>query len=311
MELKKHAFIMLVVIVMLAVLAACGGGNDEETSGEAGGGDGNADNAEASDDVSGSVTVAGSSAMQPLVGAVAEVYEEENSEASIEVQAGGSGAGLSQVAAGQVDIGNSDLFAEQEDEIDAGELVDHRVAVVGMAPVVHPDAGVDDLTEEELIDVWTGEVTNWSEVGGEDQEITLVNRPDSSGTRTTFVEHALDGAEPADGITEDSSNTVRQIVSETEGAVGYLAFSYFDDNITPMSVDGVEPTAENVQSGDFPIWAYQHSYTNGEPEGLMEDFLDFMQSEEIQETLVPEQGYIPVTEMEVERDAEGEEQPVE
>ncbi|QQK77271.1 phosphate ABC transporter substrate-binding protein [Salicibibacter cibarius] len=308
MELKKQALIMVVAVVMLAVLAACGEDNGEETSEEA---DSTADDAEASDGESGSITIAGSSAMQPLVGAVAEVYQEENPEASIDVQAGGSGAGLSQVADGQVDIGNSDIFAEEEDEINADELVDHRVAVVGMGPVVHPDAGVEDLTQEELIDVWTGEITNWSELGGEDQEITLVNRPDSSGTRTTFVDFALEGEEPVEGITEDSSNTVRQIVSETPGAIAYLAFSYFDDSISSMSIDGVEPTAENVQTGDFPIWAYQHSYTSGEPEGLEADFLDYMMSDEIQDTLVPEQGYIPVTQMEVERDAEGEETPVE
>ncbi|SDJ21706.1 phosphate ABC transporter substrate-binding protein PstS family protein [Natribacillus halophilus] len=307
--MKKHAFMMLVGVVMLTVLAACGGGNGEEASGEVD--STNDEDAEATGGDSDSLTIAGSSAMQPLVGAVAEVYQEENPDASIDVQAGGSGAGLSQVSEGQVDIGNSDLFAEEEDEINADELVDHRVAVVGMGPVVHPDAGVEDLSQDELIDVWRGEITNWSELGGEDQEITLVNRPDSSGTRATFVDFALEGEEPAEGITEDSSNTVRQIVSETPGAIGYLAFSYFDDSISSMSVDGVEPTPENVQTGDFPIWAYQHSYTNGETEGLAQDFLDFMMSDEIQDTLVPEQGYIPVTQMEVERDAEGEETPVE
>ncbi|MBB6450650.1 phosphate transport system substrate-binding protein [Geomicrobium halophilum] len=307
--MKKQWLLMFVVVVMVMAVAACGGEEEAETSAEESGGNGENDPAVGNE--SGSVTIAGSSAMQPLVGAAAEIYQEEEPEANIQVQAGGSGAGLSQVAAEQVDIGNSDLFAEEEDEIDAGELVDHRVAVVGMAPVVHPDAGVDDLTSEELIDVWTGEITNWSELGGADEEITLVNRPQSSGTRTTFVNHALHGEEPAEGITEDSSNTVRQIVSETEGAIGYLAFSYFDDSITKVSIDGVEPTAENVQTGEYPIWAYQHSYTHGEPQGLTKEFLDFMLSDEIQETLVPEQGYINVNQMEVERDAEGEETSVE
>lgn len=149
---------------------------------------------------------------------------------------------------------------------------------------------------------------NWADVGGADQEIVLVNRPDSSGTRDTFVNYALDGATPAEGITEDSSNTVRKIVQETPGAVGYLALSYFtDDSVVALSVDGVEATDENIQSGEFPIWAYQHSYTKGDPTGLEKDFLDYMMSDDIQNKLLAEQGYIAATSMKVERDAEGNE----
>ena len=149
-------------------------------------------------------------------------------------------------------------------------------------------------------------MTNWKEVGGKDQKIVLVNRPDSSGTRAVFNKFGLDGATPAEGITEDSSNTVKKIINETDGAVGYLAFSYFtDDKVTPLSIDGVEPTDENVQSGKFPIWAYEHSYTKGEPDGLAKAFLDYLMSDDIQNNLLKEQGYLPVTKMKVERDAEG------
>lgn len=147
------------------------------------------------------------------------------------------------------------MFAEEREEIPAEELVDHRIAVVGMGPAAHPEVGIDDLSKEDLIRVFTGDVTNWSELGGNDVEVVLVNRPDSSGTRATFVEYGLDGAEPAEGVTEDSSNTVKQIISETEGAIGYLAFSYYtDDTVLPLTLDGVEQSDENVQSGDFPIW---------------------------------------------------------
>ncbi|GAK09291.1 phosphate ABC transporter substrate-binding protein [Geomicrobium sp. JCM 19038] len=314
--MKKKALFAFSGLMLTFALVACNGDEESnETVDEAasGGSDTDAEtDTEASAATSGTVTLAGSSAMQPLIGAAAEIYMEEvNTEADIQVQAGGSGAGLSQVSQGQVDIGNSDLFAEEEDNIPHEDLVDHRVAVVGMGAVANPGVGVDDLTQDELIDVWTGEVTNWSEVGGEDVDITLVNRPDSSGTRATFVDYALEGAEPAEGITEDSSNTVRQIVADTEGAIGYLAFSHIDDSVAALSIDGVEPSAENVQAGEFPIWAYQHSYTNGEPDGLVKEFLDYLLSEEIQSTLIPEQGYISVTEMQVERDAEGNETPVE
>lgn len=160
-----------------------------------------------------------------------------------------------------------------------------------------------------MISIFTGEITNWSELGGADQEIVLVNRPDSSGTRDTFVKYGLEDNEPASGITEDSSNTVRQIISETEGAIGYLAFSYYDESgtVLPLSVDGVEQTDENVMSGDFPIWAYMHSYTNGEPEGLTKAFIDYLMGDFVQDELIPEMGYIPETGMQVERNAAGEE----
>ncbi len=286
----------MTITASMVFTAACGGGETNGSTNE------NSN----SNELSGSLVVSGSSAMQPLVAAAAEEFMAENPNVDIQVNAGGSGTGLSQVAEGSVDIGNSDVFAEEKEGIPADELVDHKVAVVGITAAVHPNVGIKDISKEDLIKVFTGEITNWKEVGGKDQEIVLVNRPDSSGTRAIFNQFALEGATPAEGITEDSSNTVKKIISETEGAVGYLAFSYFtDDSITPLSIDGVEPTEENVQSGDFPVWAYQHSYTKGEAEGLAKAFLDYLMSDEIQETLLKEQGYLPVTKMKVERDVEG------
>lgn len=301
----------MMLSALLVIAVACGSNDDSEDTGTDSTGGSETEPAEeeeeaAGGDAEGQLVLSGSSAIQPLMAAGAEEFMALNAGADIQVQAGGSGQGLSQVADGSVDIGNSDVFAEEKEEIPADELVDHRIAVVGMGPAVHPEVGVEDVTSEELIDIFTGEVTNWSELGGEDVEITLVNRPDSSGTRATFVNYALDGAEPAEGITEDSSNTVKQIISETEGAIGYLAFSYYnDDTVLPLMLDGVEQSDENVTTGEYPVWAYMHSYTNGEPEGLAKTFLDYMMSEDVQQMIVPELGYIPSTDMKVERDAEG------
>lgn len=292
--MKKLNLFTLSLLSLLAIitLSACGDGKASDTSSE--------DNTQ-------SITVSGSSAMQPLVAAAAASYMDEF-EGEIIVNAGGSGTGLSEVSEETVDIGNSDVFAEEKEGIPANELVDHKVAVVGITAAVNPEVGVDNLSKKDLIKIFTGEIMNWADVGGADQEIVLVNRPDSSGTRDTFVNYALDGATPAEGITEDSSNTVRKIVQETPGAVGYLALSYFtDDSVVALSVDGVEATDENIQSGEFPIWAYQHSYTKGDPTGLEKDFLDYMMSDDIQNKLLAEQGYIAATSMKVERDAEGNE----
>lgn len=301
MKNMKKLTLTLIVTLFALFLAACGGSSEGSSDTDKS----NGSNGK-TEDLSGSIVISGSSAMQPLVAAAAEEFMNENTSVDIQVNAGGSGTGLSQVSEGSVDIGNSDVFAEEKEGIPADELVDHKVAVVGMTAAVHPGVGLEDISKEDLIKVFTGEITNWSELGGADVDVVLVNRPDSSGTRATFVTFGLDGATPAEGITEDSSNTVKKIISETEGAVGYLAFSYFtDDSVTPLSVDGVEASDENVQNGTFPIWAYQHSYTKGEPEGVAKEFLDYLFSEDVQNTILPEQGYIPVTGMKVERDAEG------
>ncbi|MGG1675566.1 phosphate ABC transporter substrate-binding protein [Neobacillus sp. NRS-1170] len=304
MKSFKKLSLLTVFAALMVIMAACGGGaSTEKTEGSA---KKETPKTEEKKELSGSLVVSGSSAMQPLVAAAAEEFMAANPNVDIQVNAGGSGTGLSQVAEGSVQIGNSDVFAEEKEGVPADQLVDHKVAVVGMTAAVNPKVGIKDIKKEDLIKVFTGKITNWKELGGKDQKIVLVNRPDSSGTRAVFNKFALDGATPAEGVTEDSSNTVKKIINETDGAIGYLAFSYFtDDTVTPLAIDGVEPTAENVQSGKFPVWAYEHSYTKGEPTELAKAFLDFMMADDIQNTLLKEQGYLPVTKMEVERDAKG------
>lgn len=251
------------------------------------------------------VTAVGSTAMQPLVEQVAKDFMAKNQGTQIQVQGGGSGTGLSQVASGAATIGNSDIFAEEKSDIPANELVDHKVAVVGMAAVVNPEVGVDNLTKQQLIDIFTGKVTNWKEVGGADVNVTLVNRPKSSGTRATFSQFALDGNEEAEGITEDSSGNVRKIISETPGAIGYLALSYLNDSVTALKLDGVEAKAETIATNEYPVWAYQHMYTKGEPTGTAKAFLEYIMSEEVQKGVVVELGFLPITDMKVDRDAAG------
>ncbi|WP_339160163.1 phosphate ABC transporter substrate-binding protein [Bacillus sp. FSL M8-0277] len=300
MKKNKLWLLTFLTIALLALVTACG---NSSSSGDSKDSKGNASN---KDEASGSITISGSSAMQPLVLAAAEKFMDKHPKADIQVQAGGSGTGLSQVSEGSVQIGNSDVFAEEKDGIDAKALTDHKVAVVGMAAAVNPEVGVKDITKDELKKIFTGKIKNWKELGGKDQKITLVNRPDSSGTRATFVKYALDGATPAEGITEDSSNTVKKLIAETPGAIGYLAFSYLtDDKITPLSIDGVKPEESNVESGKYTIWAYEHSYTKGEPDGLAKQFLDYLMSDEVQKEIVKDQGYISVANMKVERDATG------
>ncbi|WML54074.1 phosphate ABC transporter substrate-binding protein [Neobacillus sp. PS3-12] len=300
MKMFKKLGLPLVIAALMVVMAACGGGTSNKTT----------DTSKQNDnktaqkaDLSGSLVLSGSTALQPLASAAGEQFMNTNSKVSIQVNGGGSGTGLSQVSQGAVQIGNSDVFAEEKN---ISGLVDNKVAVVGMTAAVNPKVGITDIKKDDLIKVFTGKITNWKELGGPDQKITLVNRPESSGTRAVFNKFALDGATPAEGITEDASNTVKKIISETPGAIGYLALSYFTDKtVTQMSIDGVKATPENIQSGKFPVWAYEHMYTKGNPTDLEKAFLDYMMSDEVQNKILPQQGYLPVTKMKVQRDSTG------
>lgn len=251
------------------------------------------------------IVAVGSTALQPLVESAQEQFVAKNANYQITVQGGGSGTGLSQVASGSVQIGNSDVFAEEKDGVDASKLVDHQVAVVGMAPVVNKAVGVKNVTKDQLIAIFTGKVKNWQELGGKDQEIVVVNRASGSGTRATFEKWGLDGAKTIQVQEQDSSGTVKKIVSSTPGAISYLALSYIDDSLEALSLDGVTPTAENIETNDWPIWSYEHMYTKGKPTKEIKKFLDYMVSDEVQEGLVKDLGYLPVTKMQVSRSADG------
>ena len=252
-----------------------------------------------------SITAVGSSALQPLVETVAESYQTENPGKFINVQGGGSGTGLSQVQSGAVDIGNSDLFAEEKSGIDASALVDHRVAVVGITPIVNKGVGVKDISMENLRKIFTGEITNWKEVGGKDQPVVILNRASGSGTRSTFEKWVLDGETAIRAQEQDSSGMVRQIVADTPGAISYVAFSYLTDDVATLSIDGVAPKDENVTTNKWTIWAYEHMYTKSQPKELTKEFLEYILSDDVQNNIVGELGYIPVSKMEVERDWEG------
>ncbi len=250
------------------------------------------------------ITVVGSSAMQLLAEQAGNDYRLSHPDSNIVVQGGGSGTGLSQVQAGAVEIGTSDVFAETQKGIDAKKLQNHLVAVVGIVPIVNKSAGVSNLSKQQLSDIFTGKITNWKQVGGKNQTITVINRSKGSGTRGTFEGLVLNGKKPIQAQEQDSNGTVRKIVSSTPGTISYISFPYAnDENIQKLSIDGIKPTNKNVETNRWHLWSYEHIYTKGKPNKNVQKFIEYMLGSKVQNDLVPKLGYISIDKMQVERDS--------
>lgn len=274
--MKKGASLFLAAAMTAGLLTGCGSSSTDSSS----------------SDLEGTITAAGSSALKPLVDEASQKFIEKNPNVSITVDAGGSGEGLKQVSEGTVTIGNSDVSAEEKLDADqAKELVDHQVCVVTMAPIVNKDvteAGVKDLSTDQLIGIFTGQITNWKDVGGPDEDIVLVTRPSSSGTRATFEKYALNGNAEAENksMETDDSGVLLKNVSDTKDAIGYVALSYLVDNkdVDAVSIDGVAPTLENTYNGTYKVWTMEHMYTKGKGSKADKAFIKYIMSDDFAKT---------------------------
>ena len=208
------------VLVASLGLAGCGG-SDDSGSGDSGSA------------ASGSVVIAGSTSVQPLSEAMSEVYMEENPDVTVEVQGGGSGQGIKSIEDGIADIGSLSREVGEDEKGSISE--EYVIAKDGVAVIVNADVNVDDLSLEQIKGIYTGEITNWSEVGGDDAEITVVSREEGSGTRGAFTEITGVTVDDVDNTTKDalvqpSTGAVKETVSTTPNSIGYVSLGSLDDS---------------------------------------------------------------------------------
>ncbi|HHT27757.1 MAG TPA: phosphate ABC transporter substrate-binding protein [Firmicutes bacterium] len=271
---SKHVVLILLGLCIVLTLSACGNRQDGARRSK--------------------LVILGSTALQPMIEEAARLYRGRNPQVEITVQGGGSGTGMTQVATGTADIGMSDITIEERPELMNAGLVDHPIAIIGFAIAVHPEVNVTTLTKAQVKDIFSGKITNWSAVGGADLPITVINRPEGSGTRSTFNRIFMGNEKAIESITQDSSGAIRRTISDTPGAIGYLAFSYLNDSIKTLHLDGVAPTEDNIRNNSYTFWAYEHLYTKGEPNPEVKAFIDYILSTEIQTTVVPKMKLISV-----------------
>ena len=237
---------------------------------------------------------------------LAEAYMAINSGVTVKVQQSDSSTGMTSAIEGLCDIGMASREVKDSEKEQGLDVT--TICMDGIAVVVNNDNTVDNLSLEQVRQIFTGEVTNWKEVGGADAAITVINRASGSGTRATFEAAVLGDTKVPDTFKpqeQDSSGTAAKMVASTPGAISYLAFSYYDDTVKALKVGGVEPKEANVEDNSWTIWAYEHMYTAADPDETTKAFIDYMMSDDVQGELVEAQGYIPVSGMKVEKDASG------
>ena len=250
--------------------------------------------AETTADLSGSISIVGSTSMEKLANALSEAFMEEYPDVTVTAEFVGSGAGIEAVTNGTTDIGNSSRSLKDEEK--AAGVVENVVAIDGIAVCVDPANEVADLTKEQLTNIYNGTVTNWKEVGGVDEPIIVIGREAGSGTRGAFEElvDLKDACKYANEL--DSTGAVIAKVASTPGAIGYASLDALDDSVKALSLEGVEATAENIKAGNYFLSRPFVMATKGEiseQNDLVQAWFDFVLGDEGQQ-VASEVGLITV-----------------
>lgn len=280
---KKSILLIVSLLLVTSLIAACSSTN---TPG--------APTSEPTAQTS-TISVSGSTTVQPLAEKLAEAFMTENAGVRIDVQGGGSSVGVKAAAEGTSDIGMASREIKDSELTEFPNLKVFVIARDGIAIVTHPDTPVSDLTIDQVRDIFSGKITNWKDVGGEEQSIILVSREEGSGTRAAFEEMVMGEGVliAASSILQPSNGSIRTTVTTTPNSIGFLSFGYLDDTVKTISINGVAPTEPNAVNGTYPIVRPLNMLTNGEPTGVVKAFLDFILSEAGQKIVVDD-GYISV-----------------
>lgn len=240
------------------------------------------------------VVVTGSTTILPIAEVSAEMFKEKHEGTSVLVSGVGSSAGIESVSTGSSDIGTSSRDLKPEEE--SLGLVDTPIAYDAIAIIVNPKNPVRSLTKQQIKGIFKGEIVRWSEVGGLDEPIHLVNRDEASGTREAFLKIVMDKVsfDPAAAVLPGTGQ-VRAVVDEAPGAIGYISFGFLNTSVRAIAVDGVQPSVETIFSGDYPIQRTLHFFTHGQPHGLTKEYIDFVLSPAVQDTVVQDAGFLPVS----------------
>ena len=240
--------------------------------------------------LSGEITEAGSTTVQPVAESLAAAFMAKYPDITVVIQGGGSSTGVKSAAEGTVDIGAA---SRELKESEIGTVVEHVLARDGIAIVAHPSQSVSNLTKEQVMQIFSGEITNWSEVGGANEDINVVSREEGSGTRAAFEEMVMgDALITATAILQPSNGAVRTTVAGDPNAIGFLSFGYIDSSVKALSIDGVAGTVANAKNGTYPIVRPLLFLTKGQPTGIVKEFIDFCLGPEGQAIVA--EDYIPV-----------------
>ena len=295
--MKKKLLALLMSITMTAALIGCGSADQtasaetaetteateettEDTVEDTASGEAEATEEAPAADLSGTISLAGSTSMEKLCEAMSESFMETYPEVTVTVEYTGSGAGLESLASGSVDIGNSSRHLKDEEV--AGGAVENVVAIDGIAVIVDPANSVSDIPADKLAAIYKGEITNWSELGGNDEAIVVIGRESGSGTRDAFEEllEVKDACKYAQEL--DSTGGVKAKVAATPGAIGYVSLDVVDESIKAVSIDSVEPTEANIIAGDYLLSRPFVMATNGEisaQNDLVKGWFDYISSD--------------------------------
>jgi len=237
------------------------------------------------------ITVAGSTSVQPIAEQLAKKFSEKNPNVKIEVQGGGSSVGIKAAMEGTADIGTSSRELKPEEKT----VKEFMIAKDGIVVIVNPANKVDNLTLEQVKKIFTGEIKNWKEVGGEDLKITVINREEGSGTRGAFEELVLGKGNTftSDAILQGSTGAVKSTVAGDKSAIGYISLGSVDSSVKKVKVDGVEATEETIINGTYKISRPFLFLTKNDPTGAVKDFIDFVLSPEGQD-IISKEGFVKV-----------------